>query len=127
MPATEFVVLVVDDEPGFRRAVASALTRAGYHVLVASDGMDARKQARTYDGIIHLLLTDVGLPDMDGLELAATISKERPGIAVMAMSGQSLPIIPPELLKALFQKPFRLSDLVNRVRHEMEKGSSPFT
>jgi DNA-binding response OmpR family regulator len=89
--------------------------------------MDARKQARTYDGIIHLLLTDVGLPDMNGLELAAAISKERPGITVMAMSGQSLPIIPAELLRALFQKPFRLSDLVNRVRHEMEKGSSPFT
>jgi DNA-binding response OmpR family regulator len=66
----------------------SVLTRAGYKVLDAVDGEQALEVSRQYTGPIDLLLTDVKMPKMDGLQLSAQISRERPGIKILLMSGR---------------------------------------
>jgi CheY-like chemotaxis protein len=82
------VVLLADDELVVRSLARSVLTRAGYKVLDAGDGQQALEVSRQYDGPIDLLLTDVKMPKMDGLQLSAHISRERPGIKILLMSGR---------------------------------------
>jgi CheY-like chemotaxis protein len=84
----QFVVLLAEDEQLVRNVVRAMLTEAGYRVLDAVDGKHALEVSRAYDGSIHLLLTDVKMPRMDGLELSSHITKERPGIKVLVMSGK---------------------------------------
>jgi DNA-binding response OmpR family regulator len=82
------VVLLADDELVVRSLARSVLTRAGYKVLDAVDGEQALEVSRQYTGPIDLLLTDVKMPKMDGLQLSAQISRERPGIKILLMSGR---------------------------------------
>lgn len=83
------VVLLADDELVVRSLARSVLTRAGYKVLDAVDGEQALEVSRQYAGPIDLLLTDVKMPKMDGLQLSAHISRERPGIKILLMSGRA--------------------------------------
>jgi PAS domain S-box-containing protein len=83
-PAT---VLVVEDDDGVRRAAARSLRRAGYGVLTASSGPEALRLAAEHGGPIDLLLSDVGLPGMDGPELAERLAAQRPGLRVAFVSG----------------------------------------
>jgi two-component system cell cycle sensor histidine kinase/response regulator CckA len=82
------VVLLADDELVVRSLARSVLARAGYKVLDAEDGEQALEVSRQYSGPIDLLLTDVKMPKMDGLQLSAHISRERPGIKILLMSGR---------------------------------------
>ncbi len=80
-------VLVVEDE-GMVRAVASASLRAkGYHVLEASNGSEALAIAAGHDGPIHLLVTDVVMPQMGGVELTGQLVRQRPDTRVLYVSG----------------------------------------
>src|SRR5712691_11420214 len=83
----ELVILVADDEPLVRNLVGAVLSDAGYRVLNAADGEQALEVSRQYDGSIDLLLTDITMPNMDGIELSMRIVQERPGIKVLMMSG----------------------------------------
>src|SRR5260370_20353798 len=85
---TSLVVLLADDELVVRSLAQSILTRAGYRVLNAVDGEHALEVSRGYAGPIDVLLTDVKMPKMDGMELSAHIAKERPGIKILFMSGK---------------------------------------
>jgi CheY-like chemotaxis protein len=87
--SSQFVILVAEDDQLVRNVVCTTLTRAGYIVLDATDGAHALEISRGYDGLIHALLTDVIMPNMDGLELSDHITKERPGIKVLLMSGKT--------------------------------------
>ncbi|HEY2013448.1 MAG TPA: response regulator [Bryobacteraceae bacterium] len=100
------VVLLAEDEPVVRNFVQMALTRAGYDVLAASDGIEALQLSRAYDGVIHLLLSDMQMPKMIGSELARTIVQERPDIRVLLMTGKSSNEIPQQLRPDLLRKPF---------------------
>ncbi len=80
-------VMVVEDEPAVREVVRAMLTRRGYTVLLASDGDQALRVARSHNGRIDLLLTDVVLPRTNGRRVAELLSVERPGIKVLYMSG----------------------------------------
>jgi len=82
------VVLLADDELVVRSLAQSILTREGYRVLIAVDGEHALEVSRAYSGPIELLLTDVKMPKMDGLELSGHIASERPGIKILFMSGK---------------------------------------
>jgi two-component system, cell cycle sensor histidine kinase and response regulator CckA len=82
------VILVVEDEVLVRNFVCLQLQRDGYQVLAAADGVEALQVARAYTGTIHMLLTDVIMPRMDGLALARQILEERPGTRVLVMSGR---------------------------------------
>jgi two-component system, cell cycle sensor histidine kinase and response regulator CckA len=82
------VILVVDDEVLVRNFVCLQLQRDGYQVLAATDGVEALEVARAYTGTIHMLVTDVVMPRMDGLVLARRMQEERPGTRILVMSGR---------------------------------------
>jgi CheY-like chemotaxis protein len=80
-------ILVVDDEPTLRSVIRRCLTREGYEVLLAEDGQQAFELACSHPGSIHLLLTDVVMPGLTGLELAQKLQPYRPDMAVLFISG----------------------------------------
>src|SRR5688572_2781348 len=85
--ATRKTVLVLDDEDSVRRLVTAVLESAGFHVLSAAEGARALDIARTHHGPIHLLITDVTMPEMDGREAASAITAVRPHCRVLFISG----------------------------------------
>ena len=84
--AAPAVILVVDDDPGVREVAARVLERAGYRVLQAGEGDEALEIARAHAGPLHLLLTDVVMPGMNGRELGQRMSQERPETRLLYMS-----------------------------------------
>ncbi|HEX7667413.1 MAG TPA: ATP-binding protein, partial [Polyangiaceae bacterium] len=78
-------VLVVDDEMQVLQLVASLLTQAGYEVISASHPVDAIAKAAAHEGPIDLLLTDVIMPEMSGVEVALAIKRRRPAVKVVYM------------------------------------------
>ena len=112
-------ILLVEDEEGVRRFVRSLLEKQGYTVLEAADIEAAHEIARTA-APIHLLLTDVIMPRMNGPELAERITRMRPGLKVLFMSGYTDRTI--RLQDRLgdestfIQKPFTPSALAQKVR-----------
>lgn len=81
------VILLVEDDVGMQFLVWSLLKTEGFTVLTAGDGKAALDVSRNHPGTIDLVLSDVEMPRMDGLELCKTIASERPGIKVLLMSG----------------------------------------
>ena len=80
-------ILVAEDDLGVRRVLLRTLRGLGYFVVEAIDGVDAIECARTYDGPIHLMLSDVVMPRMRGPEAARAVRELRPGIAVLFITG----------------------------------------
>jgi len=80
-------IVVVEDEEALRKVAQRALEAAGYRVLTAANGEEAILTCRQYEDGIHLLLTDVVMPGMSGRVLAQQLSKTRPTIQVLYMSG----------------------------------------
>ncbi len=81
------VILLVDDEPIVRRLVSEMLKPAGYRVVEAKNGREALQIVNASDFPIHLLLTDIIMPQMDGSELACEMARLRPSVRVLFMSG----------------------------------------
>lgn len=81
-------MLVAEDEVLVRNLINLVLVRAGYSVLIAGDGEEALELSRRYSGEIHLLLSDVTMPRMDGFALAATLREERPQTRALLISGK---------------------------------------
>jgi PAS domain S-box-containing protein len=86
-PTGTETVLVVEDEDAVRELLRRTLSRVGYRVLEARDGGEATRVAQRHDGRIHLLITDVVLPGMNGGELATELTRARPDLEVIFMSG----------------------------------------
>jgi two-component system, cell cycle sensor histidine kinase and response regulator CckA len=80
-------VLVVDDDPTIRELVRRVLVGMGCRVLIAPDGASALDIERTHDGVIDLVLTDLTMPGMTGIELARQFAARRPDAKVMLMTG----------------------------------------
>jgi len=78
-------VLVVDDQPDFRRATIRLLERAGHTVTEAADGAEGLRQIAAHP--TDLVVTDLFMPDMDGLEFMRELARRRPGTRVIAVSG----------------------------------------
>ena len=119
VPGSE-TILVVEDEVNLRYLARQFLEKQGYRVIEAADGAAAMQIAVAHEGIIHLLLTDVIMPGMNGRELAQRILEIRPNTKVLYMSGYTENVIGRNgTLDAgirLLQKPFTLRDLKNTVR-----------
>jgi two-component system cell cycle sensor histidine kinase/response regulator CckA len=86
-------VLVVEDESIVRQVATRVLRKNGYRVLEAPDAATALSLARSHNGPIHLMITDVVMPGMNGKELAERLRPERPDMAVLYMSGYSEDIV----------------------------------
>ncbi len=80
-------VLLVDDEPMLRDLLTFALERYGYRVLIACDGEDAIRLSDSYKAPIHLVLSDVVMPNRDGVTLCQDLRRWYPSIGVLMMSG----------------------------------------
>src|SRR5687767_12662768 len=83
----QWVVLVVDDEPGVLRLLKGLLERAGFVVLAAPDPDAAYRLVKEHDGRIDVLLIDIMLPGTPGLELAPILISMRPDMKLLYMGG----------------------------------------
>ena len=117
-------VLVVEDESAVRSLARDVLTRLGYDVLVASDGREALQVADRCRRPIHLLVSDVVLPHLRGVEVADRLRARRPGLRVLYISGYTeTAIVHDGQLDPgvdFLAKPFRPADLANRVREVLD-------
>ena len=122
-------ILLVEDEPNLRYLARQYLEKQGYRVIEAADGAVAVQIAVAHEGVIHLLLTDVIMPGMNGRELAQRISEIRPNVKILYMSGYTENVIGQNgTLDAgvrLLQKPFNLRDLKSVVREVLDKTPTP--
>ncbi len=91
-PAGE-TVLVVEDQEALREVTERIFTRSGYQVITAANGAEAVSLAALHDGDIHLLLTDVVMPNMLGKEVAEKIRELKPDVEVLFMSGYARPTL----------------------------------
>jgi signal transduction histidine kinase len=113
-------ILLVEDESGVRSFVKMALQRFGYRVIEAATAEAALILLKSHPAPVHLLLTDVVLPGMDGAQLAELVTRERPDARVLFMSGYARTLgligggLDPSL--HLLEKPFTADALLTRTR-----------
>lgn len=127
-------ILVVDDEPDVRDLAREVLVARGYEVLEAGDGDEALRVAEAHPAPIHLLLTDVVMPRLNGVELARQLTQLRPDTKVLYMSGflvvgagqhataGGLSLEPGTPILA---KPFSTDALARKVHEVLERPTPP--
>jgi len=118
-------ILIAEDEPGVRAAARTILKRLGYRVLDAENGDAALRVASKHPAPIDLLLTDVVMPGMNGRTLADQLSRLRPGLCVLYMSGYpNHAIVQQGVLEpglAFVAKPFTPRALGEKVRETLDR------
>lgn len=121
-------VLLVDDDPLVRELLRQILSGAGYRVIEAAGGEEARTHAERHEGPIHLLLTDVEMPGMNGRRLADPVMAGRQETKVLLMSGHTEDAELRQAIRAgrlpFISKPFRPESLLGRVREALESGDA---
>jgi CheY-like chemotaxis protein len=119
-------IMVVEDEPMILRVTKLVLESMGYRVLVAGTPGEAIRLAEEHAGEIHLLLTDVVMPEMNGRDLAKRLLTLYPNLRRVFMSGYTANVIAPHgVLEAgvhFVQKPFSREELANKVRAALDEG-----
>jgi CheY-like chemotaxis protein len=127
LDGTETILLVEDDDP-VRAVAMGILRRHGYQVLAARHAGEALLFCEQHSGAIHLLVTDVVMPQMSGPELARRLAKERSEMKVLYMSGYTDDSVVRhgvlEANVAYLQKPLTPEGLARRVREVLESGDS---
>jgi PAS domain S-box-containing protein len=122
--STGETVLVVEDDEDLRSVVERIFTRDGYRVVTAADGADALTLAAQKDGDIHLVVTDVNMPNMQGNDLVDKIREARPNIAALYMSGYDQPALASEITSepgvGLIDKPFSAASLIAKARQMLD-------
>jgi PAS domain S-box-containing protein len=121
-------ILLVEDERGVRRFIASSLQRFGYRVVEAENAEAAIAALSNWQGALDLLLTDVVLPGMSGPELAGHVLQARPATRVLYMSGYTERYLTVndtlDPAVELIEKPFTAHDLLTRTR-QLLSGEKP--
>ena len=112
-------VLVADDNEVAQRLSRRVLEKAGHKVLTASDGQEAVNIALGPAGAPDMILMDVAMPGMDGLEAMRQIKAQKPGLAIVIASAHSMASDRERFLAAgadeVLSKPFKLTDLTSVV------------
>jgi CheY-like chemotaxis protein len=120
-------ILLAEDDELVRRMVRKLLVAAGYVVLEARHGADALLVSREYAGPIDLLLTDVVMPELNGLRLAHLLGSERPDTGVVFMSGYARDEVDRRGLMepgvVFIHKPFTAAQLTEAVRSTLDRRS----
>jgi two-component system cell cycle sensor histidine kinase/response regulator CckA len=119
-PVGRETILLVEDEHSVREFVRIVLQRFGYRVILAESGEAALSELSSLGAPIHVLLTDVILPGMNGCELAARVTRECPHVQVLFMSGYTGHVDTadgfPDHRMQLLEKPFTAQALLTRIR-----------
>jgi two-component system cell cycle sensor histidine kinase/response regulator CckA len=118
-PAGGYTVLVVDDEEPVRRLAVRMLTWAGYQAIEARHGREALDAIQQHTGPVHLVLTDIKMPGMNGRELGRFVEERWPGKPILYMSGFASEVFRGGLLEPgapFLAKPFTQEDLATKVR-----------
>lgn len=120
-------ILIVDDDAGIRRALHILLSRAGYQVSQARDGMEALRLWRDTGG--DLVITDLHMPEKNGIEMIIEILSHSPDTRIIAMSGggqtRQLDLLGnATLLGAVhtIEKPFTLNEMMDTVRRALAEA-----
>jgi DNA-binding response OmpR family regulator len=123
----KYCILVAEDNAILRYATTRALTERGYCVIRAQDGKEALERADEYDGAIHVLVTNVEMPEKNGHELARELKEKRPDVQVLIVSGSDEAEFPPETrhVADALMKPVSTDVLVAKV-HELLKRYRQF-
>ncbi|HJQ20585.1 MAG TPA: response regulator [Gemmatimonadaceae bacterium] len=113
-------IVVVDDDQTVRRVVARQLERAGYGVLEASDGEDALRVMTEHHEPVDLVVSDISMPAMDGLELVELLRNAYPELPLLLISGQSAEFLMAQRDRIpdgvhFLAKPFEYEALTSRV------------
>ncbi len=119
-------ILLVEDNKHVRDLGHAILTQQGYTVLVAENGVEALALLASYDSLVHLVLTDVVMPGMNGKELFTRAVNKQPGLRVLYMSGYTDNVIAHQGVLdegiQFIQKPFTVKGLATRVREVLEQA-----
>lgn len=107
-------IMIVEDEDGVRKFVVSAMESAGYHVLAAPGPIEAMKLSQEYDGPIHLLISDIVMPEMRGDELSHNLKASRRRLRTLFITGYAEEVS--HRGRHLLCKPFKAEDLLARVK-----------
>jgi CheY-like chemotaxis protein len=108
-------IMVVDDDHHVRTILAEYLGGSGYHVLEAGGGREALRILADTPAV-DLIITDVRMPDMSGLDLAETARRDRADLRVILISGY---FVSKQVGHRVLKKPFRMQELVDAVRDEL--------
>lgn len=118
-------VLIVDDDPGIRRTLHILLSREGYQVTQASNGVEALRLWRDKGG--DLVITDLHMPEKNGIETIVEILSHTPGMRIIAMSGggqtKRLDLLSNAMMLGAvltIEKPFTLSEMMSIVRQALK-------
>jgi two-component system cell cycle sensor histidine kinase/response regulator CckA len=117
-------ILLVEDEAQVRKLIRAILSGAGYHVLDAPGPLEALRESEQFPDTIHLLVTDVVMPTMNGRELAELLKRRRQQTKVLYLSGYTEDaiaqhgVLEPNI--ALLQKPVTPDALLERVREVLD-------
>ncbi len=126
IPGMMETILLVEDEDFVRDVTSEVLEMAGYHVLQASNAAEGLKIFERHAGEVHLLVTDVIMPGMNGRELALALKAKAPGLRTIYMSGYTQNIIlqdgNSDEISAYLQKPFTLEALSAKVREVLDRA-----
>jgi CheY-like chemotaxis protein len=119
-------ILIIDDNSATRNMLRTALSHAGYTVLVAATGVDGLEQCQEHQ--IDLILTDILMPGTDGLTVIAILKRGRPHVKIIAMTGASdqkdfLNTAKVLGAHAIIQKPVDLSHMREMVKKELGEAS----
>ena len=125
MPGGSETILLVEDEAAILQMTRMMLERKGYTVLPAGSPTEAVTLAKAHEGVIHLLITDVVMPEMNGRDLAGRLTSLYPNLKLLFMSGYTANVIAHQgILDAgvsFIQKPFSMADLVLQVRGVLDE------
>jgi len=115
-PKDQPTIMVVDDDPEVRVVVAEFLEDFGYRVLQAQGGAEALDLlARTGD--LRMIITDIRMPDMSGIELADIATQRQQDLKIILISGY---FVSQQVDRRFLRKPFRMRDLAAAVKAELE-------
>ena len=107
--SSKYTILVVDDEELMRNLVASFLSKLGHSCLTAIDGVDALEKMKENE--IDVVITDIKMPNMDGITLTSDVSMQYPGVPIMVMTAFEEEYsadfaLSPAFLQVYFHQPF---------------------
>ncbi len=119
-------ILVIEDELGLIELMREVLERNGYRVLTANDGAEAIDQFEKHRNEIALVLSDMGLPKLDGAEVFSMLKLRDPSVKVILASGYLEPQFKSELLKSgardFLQKPYDPQEVLKKIREVLDAG-----